>query len=152
MTTNQGSSKIVVGVDGSPSSLQALRWAARQARLSGGELHAVISWALPTAYGWDAMIADYDWADSARSVLEQALRETLPETEASGVRQHILEGHAARALLAAAADADLLVVGSRGHGGFSGMLIGSVSQHVIAHAPCPVVVVRHDADHDASDS
>jgi nucleotide-binding universal stress UspA family protein len=147
MTSDQQSSTIVVGVDGSPSSQDAVRWAARQARLVDVELHAVISWALPIADSWGAVVVDYDWAGNARSVLARALDEALGAAEAGRVHQHVVEGHPAHALLhaAAAAAAELLVVGSRGHGGFSGMLLGSVSQHVIAHAPCPVVVVRHDA-------
>ena len=58
------------------------------------------------------------------------------------MRRHVAEGHPAGVLLAQVEGADMLVVGSRGHGGFTGMLLGSVSQHVVAHAPCPVVVVR----------
>lgn len=148
MTRSQKLSTIVVGVDGSPSSEQALRWAAQQAHLTGGELHAVISWALPTAYGWGVPL-EYDWQDNARSIFGKTLDETLDEIEAARVHRHVIEGHPARALLDAAY-ADLLVVGSRGHGGFSGMLLGSVSQHVIAHAPCPVVVIPRDAAPDAS--
>lgn len=152
MVSSQQPNKIVIGVDGSPSSEQALRWAAQQAQLSGAELHAVTSWVPPTAYGWGPVAVDYDWADNARSILQRALEEVLDKTDAARVRRHVVEGHPARALLDAAADADLLVVGSRGHGGFSGMLLGSVSQHVIAHAPCPVVVIRPDAIPDQSAS
>jgi nucleotide-binding universal stress UspA family protein len=112
-------------------------------------VHAVISWALPTTYGWGVAL-EYDWQDNARSILDKALGEALGEVEAARVHRHVIEGHPARALLDAATDADLLVVGSRGHGGFNGMLLGSVSQHVIAHAPCPVVVVRHDAARQTS--
>jgi len=143
MSSTEKPTTIVVGVDGSPSSEQALRWAARQAHLTGGELHAVISWALPTTYEW-GVPPEYHWQDNARSTLDKALGQALNEIEAARVHRHVIEGHPARALLDAAADADLLVVGSRGHGGFSGMLLGSVGQHVIAHASCPVVVIRHD--------
>ncbi|MGZ4591594.1 MAG: universal stress protein, partial [Actinomycetes bacterium] len=133
---------IVVGVDGSASSEEALRWAARQAQLTGAELHAVIAWTFPTTYGW-ASAPDVDWADNARSVLQQAITETLGAAEAEKVHRHVVEGHPAQALLTTAVDADLLVVGSRGHGGFAGMLLGSVSHHVVSHAGCPVLVV-HD--------
>ena len=135
-------SKIVVGVDGSPSSVQALRWAARQAELTGGELHAVTAWRMPTTYGWIPPVADFDWAGNARTSLDRAIREALDATQAGLVRRHVVEGGAARSLLHAAAGADLLVVGSRGHGEFSGMLLGSVAHHVVAHAPCPVLVIR----------
>lgn len=145
MTHDEKPDKIVVGVDGSPSSEQALRWATRHARLSSGELHAVTVWAIPTTYGWAPVAADFDWEDIARSNLEQTLRDALGETEAARVQRHVVQGHPAHVLLDAAADADLLVVGSRGRGGFTGLLLGSVSQHVIAHADCPVVVVRETA-------
>ena len=135
---------IVVAVDGSASSAQALRWAARQAAVTGGELHAVTAWRLPDYSGWAAVVDDVDWAENGRMVLEQTIKETLEPAEAARTERHVIEGHPAEVLLHQAADADLLVVGSRGHGGFAGMLLGSVSQHVIAHAPCPVVVVHGD--------
>jgi nucleotide-binding universal stress UspA family protein len=133
---------IIVAVDGSPSSEQALRWAVRQADATGGQVHAVLAWHLPDIYGWGAVVDDVDWAEHARLVLDTALAEALEPAVAAQVHRHVIEGHAAQVLLDAAADADLLVVGSRGHGGFAGMLLGSVSQHLAAHARCPVVVVR----------
>jgi len=141
-STSDQSPQIVVAVDGSPSSEQALRWAVRQAAATGAEVHAVHAWHLPDLYGWGAVIDDVDWAENARLVLDRALAEALEPAVAAGVHRHVVEGHATQVLLDAAADADLLVVGSRGHGGFAGMLLGSVSQHVVAHAACPVVVVR----------
>jgi nucleotide-binding universal stress UspA family protein len=133
---------IVVAVDGSPSSAQALRWAARQAALTGGEVHAVTAWHFPDYDGWGTVIDDVNWAENGRTILEQTIKEALEPAAADRVERHVLEGHPAQVLLDRAADADLLVVGSRGHGGFAGMLLGSVSQHVVAHAPCPVVVVH----------
>jgi nucleotide-binding universal stress UspA family protein len=131
--------KIVVGVDGSPQSERALRWADQQARLTGSELHAVIAWHLPTSYGYAAVYDDADWAGDARETLDRTIKEALGEDD--GVYRHVREGHPAAVLVEAAKAADLLVVGSRGHGGFAGLLLGSVSQHVVAHAACPVVVV-----------
>lgn len=148
MTSSQQQRKVVVGVDGSPSSADALRWADRQARLTGAELHAVTSWTDPLAYGWEPIPQDHQWADNAASIQEGAFTEVLDQEAARSVHRHVVRGHPALALLDAAADADLLVVGSRGHGGFTGMLLGSVSQHVIAHAPCPVVVVRRGSRDD----
>lgn len=133
----------VVGVDGSPSATQALRWALRQTELTGGELHAVSVWHLPTTAGWETVLDAIDWAADARSALDTALAAVAPGG-APQVHRHVLEGHPARALVGAAADADLLVVGNRGRGGFSGMLMGSVGLHVLAHASCPVVVVHGD--------
>lgn len=143
-SSNPPHPKIVVAVDGSPSSAQALRWSADQAALTGGELHAVTGWHFPDYYGWATVVDDVDWAENGRTVLEQTIKETLDPAEAGRVVRHVVQGHPAQVLLDQAADADLLVVGSRGHGGFAGMLLGSVSQHVVAHAPCPVVVVHGD--------
>lgn len=135
--------RIVVGIDGSPSSLDALRWALRQARLAGDVVEVVSAWRAPTAYGGYPVIAEEDWQHNAEEVLDTALSE-VPEAEDEAVGRHVVRGHPASVLVERASGADLLVVGSRGRGEFAGMLLGSVSQHVVAHAPCPVVVVRHE--------
>ena len=135
---------IVVGVDGSPSSAQALRWAVSMARLTGQQVRAVSAWMPPTAYGWGPVIDEVDWEENGRSVLAQAVKEALDAPDAELVQQEIVRGHPAQVLIDAARDADLLVVGNRGHGGFTGMLLGSVSRHVSAHAHCPVLVVHED--------
>ncbi|GAA3719102.1 universal stress protein [Microlunatus aurantiacus] len=142
MTT---SSRIVVGVDGSPASVSALRWAARQAALTDSSLEATISWEYPMQYGNELLYEGIDWVDLARSTLATALAEADPGMEINSV---VTEGHPAQVLIAASADADLLVVGSRGRGGFAGLILGSVSQYVTAHASCPVLVVRAP-DHPA---
>jgi nucleotide-binding universal stress UspA family protein len=142
--------RIVVGIDGSPSSERALRWAVDRAAVTGQVVEAVIAWnsplssGLPVNYG-AAQIGAVDWEGNARLVLRESLGQVLSDEEAAQVRTRVVEGHPARVLLDAAAGADQVVVGSRGHGGFAGMLLGSVSQHLIAHAPCPVTVIR-DAD------
>jgi nucleotide-binding universal stress UspA family protein len=100
-------------------------------------LHAVIAWSIPSFYGYVAVIDDIDWAQDARSAVEQAVNNTIEPGAAEHVHQHVIEGHPAPVLLDAARDAELLVVGSRGHGGFTGTLLGSVSQHLITHAHCP---------------
>jgi nucleotide-binding universal stress UspA family protein len=87
-------------------------------------------------------VADIDWAQDSRTALADTIKEALDAGDAEKVQQHVVQGHPAQVLADAAADADLLVVGSRGHGGFAGMLLGSVSHHVIAHARCPVVVIH----------
>jgi nucleotide-binding universal stress UspA family protein len=132
--------RIVVGVDGSPASLHALRFAHRQADLTGAELYAVTTWTYPLSF--DDPVDPTDWQANAETILDTALGEALAASDAAGVLRHVAEGHPAGVLLASVEAADLLVVGSRGHGGFAGMLLGSVSQHVAAHSPCPVVVVR----------
>lgn len=137
--------KIVVGVDGSEASLDALRWALDEGRLRAATVEVVLAWYSSAVTGLASV-----GAFPARELVEQSARTQLDEIEATAgladltdpvVHTRLVESHAAPALLEAAADADLLVVGSRGHGAFSGMLLGSVSQHCVTHAPCPVVVV-----------
>lgn len=134
--------RIVAGVDGSPSSKAALRWAVRQARLTGAEVEAVTAWHLPSSYGV-APTADWtaDFEGEARKMLTDTLNELGIEPPVT-VRATVAEGHPADVLVRAARGADLLVVGSRGHGGFAGSLLGSVSQYCVHHAACPVLVVR----------
>lgn len=120
--------------------LRPRRLAARQARLTDAALHAVIAWSIPSFYGYVAVIDDVDWAQDARSAVEQAVNNTIEPGAAEHVHQHVIEGHPDPVLLEAARDAELLVVGSRGHGGFTGMLLDSVSQHLVTHAHCPVVL------------
>ncbi len=144
-TTHAGPGRIVVGVDGSPASVEALRWAARQAGLTGAVLEAVTSWQLPTSYGADIFRADVDWAANAQVALDTACREA-GDCAPPAAQRTVTQGQPAHVLVDASADADLVVMGTRGHGGFAGLLLGSVSEYVIAHAKCPVLVVRHQAD------
>jgi nucleotide-binding universal stress UspA family protein len=136
--------RIVIGVDGSAESLEAIRWAVHQAQLTHAELEAWIGWQYPSAYGMGGPIAFDDWAGTARETLDMALREAAGAEIASSIRCYVEEGHPAWVLTRASKGADLLVVGSRGHGGFAGLLLGSVSSHVATHAHCPVVIVRDE--------
>ena len=136
---------IDVGVDGSQASKDALRWAAKQAELTDAELHAVIAWRLPTTYGWAPDYFDVDFAAEARKTLEAVVVDTLGGAPSVPLSTSVIEGHPAAVLVAASQAADLLVVGSRGHSAFTGMLLGSVSQHCVQHATCPVLVFRHKA-------
>jgi nucleotide-binding universal stress UspA family protein len=136
--------RIVVGVDGSEPSLQALRWAARQAALTGANLEAVIAWELPSAYGWGipGVPEDVDFQEPAARALAEAVSAALPPDQAQGVTQTVVLGNPAQVILDRGEDADLIVVGVRGHGTFRATLLGSVSHSVTSHASCPVVVVR----------
>lgn len=144
--------RIVAGVDGSDSSLGALRWAIRQAGLTGAAVQAVAAWHYPVptgGYGWAPVGAEqsYDFKEIAEKTLADAISNTLDPGSNVRVHAQVVEGNAAQVLIDASAGADLLVVGSRGHGGFSEALLGSVSQHCVHHAPCPVVIIRgHDHD------
>jgi nucleotide-binding universal stress UspA family protein len=139
--------RIVVGVDGSPSSQAALQWAAAQAARTGADVEAVIAWeypALAAGFGWapTAMVTSSQYREYAEKVVADAIGKVTGP--GSGVRfsTRVGEGNAAQILLDAAAGAELLVAGSRGHGTFVGAVLGSVSQRCTHHAPCPVVVVR----------
>lgn len=137
--------RIVVGVDGSPASVDALLWAARQAGLTAATVQAVISWDYPSTSGMEFGSLDIDWVGNARAALADALHIALGD-DARLVTGTVTRGHPAEVLLAAAQGADLLVVGTRGHAPLPGRMLGSVSEHVAARAPCPVVVVRHVPD------
>ena len=135
---------IVVGVDGSPSSPAALEWAARQAERAGSRLHALTTWEWPKSYGYPIPVsADFDPAGEAAKVLEEALEDTRRTHPDVAIHTSVIEGATARVLIDASRDADLLVVGCRGHGELAGMLLGSVSEQCVTHAHCPVLVVRH---------
>lgn len=139
--------RIIVGVDGSPGSKTALTWAMNQAARTGATVEAITTWQNPaqygTAYGWSYDVFE---GDTYGAAIAKSLDDTIAEVAAQvphpvTVLAQVIEGHAVEALLHAAANADLLVVGSRGHGTFAGIVLGSVSQHCVQHAPCPVVVV-----------
>jgi nucleotide-binding universal stress UspA family protein len=142
---SQKQSRIVVGVDGSDSSRHALQWAARQAQLTGARLDVVITWELPTSFGWvPPYPSDFNPAGDAQKAAEEEIGVALGSYPDVAVQTTVVEGHPAPTLLEASRGADLLVVGSRGHGEFAGMLIGSVSQHLVSTAHCPVLVWRGD--------
>jgi nucleotide-binding universal stress UspA family protein len=139
--------KIVVGVDGSPSSRAALRWAVRQATLTGGTIDAVIAWQIPVllqSYGWAPMGAEeaVDFEAEARKTIEAAISKDVEPADQHLITSHVVNGHPAQVLLDAASGADLLIVGSRGHGAFAEALLGSVGQYCVHHARCPVLIVR----------
>jgi nucleotide-binding universal stress UspA family protein len=140
--------RIVVGVDGSHQSRHALKWAMAEARLRGGRVEAVHSWRYPAWTYSPAIVAPPvfahdDLVAEARSVLEEAVNAVLKdEDNPPEIEQFVREGSAAEQLVDHAQDADLLVVGHRGRGGFAGLLLGSVAHQCAAHASCPVVVVR----------
>jgi nucleotide-binding universal stress UspA family protein len=135
---------IAVGVDGSPASLDALRWTIGQAKMTGADIDAITAWQTPSEYGMEGVGADLDWADLAQQTLDTALAE-VGNQDAVEIHGVVRQGHPTQVLVQASAGAELLVVGSRGRGGFAGLLLGSVSEHVSAHARCPVLVVRHQS-------
>jgi nucleotide-binding universal stress UspA family protein len=141
---SQPSARVVVGVDGSPQSKQALRWALRIAAATGSRLDAVAAWDLPVNYGWAVAPDDWNPAEDTRKVLTDTVAEVCGSDRSDDITLTVREGGAARVLLEQSEGALLLVVGSRGHGGFAGLLLGSVSASVAEHAHCPVLVVHGD--------
>jgi nucleotide-binding universal stress UspA family protein len=137
--------RIVAGIDGSACSLDAIRWAVGQAERTGAVVDAVIAWQYPAAvsgFGWGAIADDTDYAELAAKTVAEAISQVVDPGSEVRVRPVVVHGYPAEVLTEYAAGADLLVVGGRGHGGFVGALLGSVSQHCTHHAPCPVVVIR----------
>ena len=144
---------IVVGVDNSDGAKAALAFAHEEARLRDATLRAVHAWqfgyvgytgfegAVPTI-GGDM----HELRAAAAAALEAAVREAIPDAGGVEIEQRVVEGTAGAALVDESHDADLLVVGSRGHGGFASLLLGSVSQQCAQHAACPVVIVRSKPD------
>ena len=141
MDENSPAPRVVVGVDGSSSSFDALRWAVRYAAQIGGVVEAVTVWDMPYGVFAPAVDVDFDLGN-ARDRQTREIREVLGEEEAASVRTELVRGDAADILLKAAEGAQALVVGSRGHGGFARTLLGSVSHRVAQHSPCPVMIVR----------
>jgi nucleotide-binding universal stress UspA family protein len=133
---------IVVGIDGSNYSHDALRWAVSEARMRGTSLTLVHSWEMPVIDGKPPYeIPKEPLAERSEHVIRDALA-AVPEHEGLEINRQIAESLPARALIDASQNAQLVVVGSRGLGGFKGLLLGSVAQQVADHSACPVVIVR----------
>lgn len=134
---------VVVGVDGSEGSQAALRWAADYARRCDARLQVIGAWQFPAMYyGYAVALPEDDLAGETRRLVQQTVLEVLGADPDVPAETKIVQGPAGQVLVDAAESADLLVVGSRGHGAFAGMLLGSVSNHAVHHATSPVVVVR----------
>jgi len=144
--------RIVVGVDGSPISKKALHWAVDQARLTGATVDAVIAWQVPeamTGHAWVGLLVEEPgFGVLAEKELAEAISEAAGPDPDVTINPVVVEGWPAEVLLKAAEGADLLVVGSRGRGGFTSALLGSVSQNCVHHATCPVLIIRTPKNHD----
>lgn len=134
-----------MGIDGSEPAADALRIAVQEARWRGASLEVVLAWDWLDQEKLGARFdPDFGEADAAEA-LHRYVTEALGPDGAEGVElvERAVCDHAAHAIVTAAEGAELVVVGDRGHGGFSDLLLGSVSAQVVNHAPCPVLVVRH---------
>lgn len=139
--------KIVVGVDGSDASVQALRFAARLAPALDARVHAVACWDFPQMYA-GYVPPDFEaFQAAAAKTLAESLDKAFGPDAPEDISQELIRGPAPAKLVEAGAGAAMLVVGRRGHGGFRGMHLGSVSSACVSHADCPVLVVHTDGSH-----
>lgn len=138
--------RVVVGVDGSWHAELALRWAAHYAALYDAALEVVTAWEYPASFGLAGVPSEWNPADDMRAVAESAITTVFGDRPPAGLSLQVREGGAAKTLLDASEGATMLIVGSRGHGGFAGLLLGSVSANVAEHASCPVLIIHgHNA-------
>lgn len=134
---------VLVGVDGSPNSVDALRWAAEYAQKTGCELHVCIAYQKWLGVGFDyARLSEERVEQEARHILVHTVQKALGEAGSKGVTHEVKHGNPTEVLVEASRDADLLVVGDRGSGGYKELLLGSVSANCVRQAHCSVVVVR----------
>jgi nucleotide-binding universal stress UspA family protein len=142
MTEQGPAAPVVVGIDGSVRSVDALRWAVHMARLSGADVHAITGWEVPITIMLVPTYTEADYAREARGVLDRAVAE-VQETEPDiTIEKHLIQQRPALALMEWAEGAQLLVIGGHCRGELAGMHLGSVASYCVHHAPCPVVVVR----------
>lgn len=134
--------KIVAGVDGSEESIVALRHAERLAKALGARVEAVISWSYPVTMAPYAMSAEPSFEEIARQTLDEALADAYGTDRPPLLTTVVQYGHPAQVLIERSTGAEMLVVGSRGRGGFAGLLLGSVSSECASHANCPVLIAR----------
>ena len=146
--SDPGRQVVVAGVDGSPESVAALSWAGRYAAATGATIRAVRAWHFPAAPG---LPPEGKAPEPVTGEIEERMRSELAEAIAKAnlapsvqVETEIAYGHPVQVLVDESRNASLLAVGHRGHGGFPGMLTGSVAMQCVSHAACPVVVFRGD--------
>jgi nucleotide-binding universal stress UspA family protein len=135
---------VVVGIDGSPESAEALRWAIDYARLAGAEITAVIAWENTLGFGFVPSGA-HSLEHEARHALEHTVEKVIGEEKepVPPIEQKVIHGHSTPVLVEASRGARLLVVGDRGYGGFAGLLLGHCGENCARLAPCSVVIVRN---------
>ncbi len=142
MSEKQEHGRVVVGVDGSEGSKAALRWAARIAPVMNARIEAITAWEYPATYGLPANVEAWRPDLDAEQILHDTLEEVFGAGRPPGLQGIVRQGHPREVLLAASSGAQMLVLGSRGHGGFTGLLLGSVSAACAEHAHCAVLVAH----------
>lgn len=134
--------RILVGVDGSEPSVEALRQAQRLALPLGAKVLATAYWDYPQVYAGYVMMGIEGFEERAGQILDKAVKTAFGPETPSNIVVNLVRGHPRESLIEASREADMVVVGRRGHGGFGGMLLGSVSSALVSHAHCPVLVVH----------
>ena len=142
MTAASKAARIVVGVDGSEASIEALRQAQRFAGPLHASVEATACWEYPQMYDGYVIMGIEGFEQRAGMILDEAITKAFGQEIPTNVQRRLVSGSARSSLIDASKDADMLVVGRRGHGGFGGLLLGSVSSACVAHAHCPVLVVH----------
>ncbi len=137
-----GSQTVVVGVDGSEESARALRWAAEYVQRVGGLVHAITVWHQPVQFGYRLPTSDAELEQRARESLDGIVSSVKSEFPAVEVKSRLLRGHVVDELVGLSHQADIMVMGNKGHGAFTGMMVGSVTLKLVHHARCPVLVAR----------
>ncbi|HEX7459999.1 MAG TPA: universal stress protein [Acidimicrobiales bacterium] len=140
--TGHHNRRLVVGFDGSEAAVAALEWAAGLAGSTGADVEVVTTWSWPSGYGASLVIpTDYDPEGDAEDMVARAVDEARGRHPDVRFVPVVIEGRTAPVLVEASNGADLLALGTRGHGAVAGMLLGSVGEHCVAHAHCPVLVI-----------
>lgn len=142
MTDSNAIPKVVVGVDGSAASVEALRLAHRLAGPLGAVIEATACWEYPRMYDSYVSVGIEEFEGRAAQIIDEAVAAAFGSHPPADLTTRLVEGSARSVLIEASRDAVLLVVGRRGHGGFGGLLVGSVSSACVAHGHCPVLVVH----------
>jgi nucleotide-binding universal stress UspA family protein len=137
-----GSQTVIAAVDGSEESARALRWAAEYVQRVGGLVHAISVWHQPVQFGYRLPTSDEELEQRARTSLDEVVASVKAEFPDVDLRPRLLRGHVVDELVGLSMQADLLVLGNKGHGAFTGMMVGSVALKLVHHARCPVLVVR----------
>lgn len=154
-TENQPAStsdRVVVGVDGSPASLEALDWALRYAAMSHSSVDIVATWDWPVTVSMAPIAPDFAQSLSAEQLLDGLLQQKRPEHPDLQIDGRVVQGSAASVLEDVSKGAALLVIATRGRGELVGLLLGSVSEHCVTHAQCPVLVYRSESASSTTDN
>ncbi|WP_243793597.1 universal stress protein [Saccharopolyspora gloriosae] len=133
---------VVAGIDGSEESKRALHWAAEYVTKVGGLVHAITVWHQPVQFGYRLPTPDTELEQRARKLLDETTESVKAEFPKVDIRPRLIRGHVIDELVGLSPQADMMVVGNKGHGAFTGMMVGSVALKLVHHARCPVLVVR----------